>query len=133
MITNIPQSSVLLTYKGKILLITPDVNLETGVSVKPWSLIGGQTINKETSKQVIQRKIKSATKLDFENIELLPSKNKNRNFFYIELTDNQVNSIERRDNEKLEFFTLKELDKLNLNETTALLFNEYREEVEKIV
>lgn len=127
-------SSVILTYKGKILLLSPDLDA-SGVSQHIWCLIGGKKVDGQSHEQTIYRKIKYTTKLELKNIRLLaPSLHKDpgKYFYHGELTDNDVNCIERREGERLEFYTLVELEKLTLTEATELLLEEYKNAVKEL-
>lgn len=128
-------SSVLLTYKGKILLSSPDLPI-AGPKPQSWCLIGGKKPDEQSPEQTIQKRIKYITKLELKNINLLsPSLHKNHGeyFYYGQLSDSDVNSIERREGERLEFFTLIELEKLTLTEATEGLLSEYKNAVEELL
>ena len=121
-----------------MLLLSPDMPT-TGTPQHLWRLISGEKEDPESFEQAICRKIKHTTKLELTNIQLLSpaAHNKGRpykgkHFYHGELTDNDVNSIERREGQRLEFFTLVELEKLTLTEATHGLLNEYRNAVEKL-
>lgn len=133
MINRSSSSSILLTYKGKILLLSSD--FPTGVRQNLWCLIGGQKSDVESFEQTIQRKIKYTTKLELKNICLLPQaphKDKSKCFYQGELTDKDVNSIERREGQRLEFFTLVEIEKLLLTEATQDILNEYKNAIAQL-
>lgn len=126
-------SSVVLTYKGKILLLSPDIP-----SVNPtkflWGFISGQKTASESSIQTIHRKVKQATKLDLKNIKLVSVESSESECIYHgELSDIDVNSIERKEGLRLEFYTLRELQKLNLTEDTEGFLNDHKETVEELL
>lgn len=128
-------SSILLTYKGKILLSSPDLPV-AGLKQQSWCLIGGKKPDEQSPEQTIQKRIKYITKLELKNINLLsPSLHENHGeyFYHGQLSDNDVNSIERREGERLEFFTLGELGKLSLTEATEGLLTEYKNAVEELL
>lgn len=128
-------SCVLLTYKGKILLLSPDLD-PNSLEQRSWCLIGGENVDAESFEQTIYRKIKYTTKLELKNIHLLSSslhKNHDKYFYHGELTDNDVNLMERREGQRLEFFTLVELKKLSLTGATELFLAEYKNAVEELL
>ena len=131
-ITNFPSSAIALTYKGKLLLLSPDIDAQ-GVEQSLWRFIGGIIKDPESSEQTIQRKVKYTTKLKLKNIQRLSSARRRAHFYHGELTDDDVNSIERREGERLEFYTLNELEKLTLTETTGEFLAEYKSTVEKLL
>ncbi len=106
----------------------------TGPPQLLWRLISGEKEDPESFEQAICRRIKHTTKLELTNIQLLSSAThkKGKHFYHGELTDKDVNSIERREGQRLEFFTLSELEKLTLTSATEGLLNEYRNTVEKL-
>ena len=117
----------------------------TGAPQLLWRLISGEKEDPESFEEAICRRIKQTTKLELTNIQLLSppasqaralragsATRKNKHFFHGELTDNDVNSIERREGQRLEFFTLVELKKLPITPATEGLLNEYRNTVEKL-
>jgi hypothetical protein len=116
-----------------MLLLSPDMPT-TGPPQLLWRLISGEKEDPESFEQAICRRIKHTTKLELTNIQLLSSAThkKGKHFYHGELTDKDVNSIERREGQRLEFFTLSELEKLTLTSATEGLLNEYRNTVEKL-
>lgn len=115
-----------------MLLLSPDIPT-TGTPQHLWRLISGEKADPESFEEAICRRIKHTTKLELTNIQLLSSaRNKRSHFYHGELTDKDVNSIERREGQRLEFFTLVELEKLPMTEATHGLLNEYRNTVEKL-
>lgn len=134
MINSPASSSILLTYKGKLLLSSPDLN-SSGIPQDSWSLIGGKKVEAESFEQAIRRKIKYATKLELKNIQPLTDAagSSGKCFYHGELTDNDVNAIERREGERLEFFTLPEAEKLTLTEMTQEILTDYKNQLEELL
>lgn len=108
----IPQSLILLTYKGKILLMHK-TNGALDKIAHPWCLIGGFPKNKESFENAINRAVKSETGLKIENVECISEFR-----YYAELTDDNINKIQREEFQLLDFFSLKDLQKLLLSDST---------------
>ena len=64
---------------------------------------------------------------------VIPSDNKNTYFYHAKLTDSNVNLIERAEGQELQFFDLKELDKLQLTASTNLFFVRNKGTVEELL
>lgn len=135
MVDNSSLSSIVLTYKGKILLFSLDLD-QNGVQQDAWSFIGVKKVNDETFKEAICKKVKSITKLSLDSVELLNSSgfnNKKKHLYHKQLTDENVNKMERREGQRLQFFTLRELEKIALGEQTGMLLQEYKDEVKNLL
>lgn len=128
------ESLILLTYKEKILLMIKGYASNSRVE-KIWRMIGGAKENSESFEKAIVRKIKEEMNIEIVDVKLLlvsPSDNKNIYFYHGKLTDNNVNFMEREEGQELQFFDLKELDKLQLATSTNLFFTKYRNAVEEL-
>lgn len=128
-------SSVLLIYKGKVLLYSPDIDL-SGLQKDNWSVIFITKTNSDKLEETISRKVKYVTQLSLNSIKPLVAglQDKNRKPLYFQkLTDEHVNLIERREGQRLQFFTYNELDKIDLGEQTSNLFEEYKTEVRDLL
>lgn len=108
----ISSSLILLTYKGKILLM----HKKSGVMDEekhPWCLIGGIRENKESSEAAISRRVEKETGIKIENVELISEFR-----YHAALTDDNINNMQRAENQLLDFFTIKDLQKLFLVDST---------------
>ncbi len=135
MIHKLNESLILLTYKEKILLMIKGHVFNSGIQ-KIWRLIGGEKGNKESFEKTITRCIKEEMNIKISEVKLLsvsPSDNKNTYFYHGKLTDNNVNLIERSEGQELQFFDLKELDKIQLATSTNLFFTQNRNAVEELL
>ncbi len=135
MIRKINESLILLTYKEKILLMIRDYVFNSGVQ-KIWRMIGGEKGQDESCEKTITRCIKEEMNIKISDVKLLlvvPFDNKNTYFYHGKLTDNNVNLIERAEGQELQFFDLKELDKLQLTTSANLFFTQNRNIVEELL
>lgn len=135
MIRKLNESLILLTYKEKILLMIRNYVFNSGLA-KIWRMIGGEKGNNESFEKTIARYIKEEMNIKISGIKLLlvaPSNDKNTYFYHGKLTDNNVNLIERSEGQELQFFDLKELDKLQLSASTNLFFIQNRNAVEELL
>lgn len=101
-----------------------------------WSFIGVKKVTAETFKEAIYKKVKYITKLSLDSMKLLNSSgfdNKRKHLYHQQLTDENVNRIERREGQRLQFFTLSELEKIDLGEQTGMLLAEYKNEVKSLL
>jgi len=128
-------SSVILIYKGKVLLYSPDIDL-SGVQKDNWSVIFITKTNSDKLEETISRKVKYVTQLTLNSIKPLVvdfQDKKRKPLYFQKLTDEHVNLIERREGQRLQFFTYNELDKIDLGEQTSNLFEEYKTEVRDLL
>ena len=128
------QSIILLTYKGKVLLMHKDYILAT-LGVDPWHFIFGVKEKNESSEETIHREVKKETGIQLKSIEFLSSSDdhdEKKYFYHTYLTDDNVNNIVRQDGKILEFFSLKELDSLSLSMVTKLLLQRHKNVLEKV-
>ncbi len=107
---------ILISYKSKLLLKSIDSPFEKGA----WGLIGEEGAWSRPPIDSAIDIVKKTTKLNIKVIHKLPLKNEKLKYiFCVKLTDKNVNSIVRDENQRLEFYTLREAEKLNLTTTTG--------------
>lgn len=104
---------ILLTYKGKVLLMHKQ-NSVIDEEKHPWSLIAGIKDGKETFEKTLARRVHKEAGIKIENIEYV-----SEFYYHARLTDDNVNHIQRSENQLLDFFALKETKKLLLSRETA--------------
>jgi ADP-ribose pyrophosphatase YjhB (NUDIX family) len=135
MLQKLDESLVLLTYKEKILLTIKNYIINSGTQ-KTWSLIGGEKKTDESLEKTVIRNIKEDMKIEVGDIKFLlvaPSDNKNTYFYHGKLTDNNVNLIERAEGQELQFFDLKELNKIRLTSSADSFFTQNRNIIEELL
>jgi len=129
------ESLILLTYKEKILLMIRNYVFNSGLK-KIWCMIGGKKENNESFEKTIVRKIKEEMNIEVSDVKFLLvslSNDKDIHFYHGKLTDNNVNRIERAEGQELQFFNLKELDRLQLVASANLFFTRHRSAVEELL
>ncbi|MBI2074789.1 MAG: NUDIX domain-containing protein [Candidatus Levybacteria bacterium] len=113
------QSLILLTYKGKVLLMHK-TNSPIDKEKHPWCLIGAIKDKKESFENAMSRRVEKETGIKIEKVEFV-----SKSCYHARLTDDNVNKMERAENQLLYFFTLKELKKLFLSNTTAQFISKH--------
>lgn len=103
---NDPRSLILLTYKGKVLL-THRRKGPGDEEKHPWSFISGARGEKELG-------------IKIENVECI-----SESYYHAKLTDDNVNRIERAENQILEFFSPRELESLPLTDSTRQFISKH--------
>lgn len=108
----ISPSLVLLAYKGKVLLMRKQ---ESSIDVKkhPWSFISALKREDESFEIAVSRGVQKETGLKIVNIEFV-----SKYCYFAKLTDDDVNNINRTENQLLNFFSTNELKKLILSSAT---------------
>ncbi len=80
----------------------------------PWTLIGGIKEKRESYEAAMARRVKKEAGIKLESVEYVADY-----CYHASLTDDNVNNIQRAEGQLLDFFTLKELQKLTLAAPTA--------------
>lgn len=113
-----PLSLILLTYKGKILLMHK-TNGPRDEENHPWSFIGEACEKRESFENALVRRVEKEAGIKIENVEFV-----SESCYHARLTDENVNNIQRAENQLLDFFSLEELDKLFLSKPTRQLISQ---------
>lgn len=116
---NVSPSLILLTYKGKALLMHKQ-NSVIDEEKHPWSFIGGIKENRESFENALSRRVEKEMGIKIENVEFV-----SESCYHARLTDDNVNKIQRAENQLLDFFTLKEVHKLFLSIQTAQFISKH--------
>jgi hypothetical protein len=112
---------ILLTYKNKILLM----HKQNGVldpDRHPWNLITVAKNKNFTLDISLKNQVHKEMGIIIENIEII-----SENYYHSRLTDKNVNSIQRSEHQLLDFFTLKETEKLYLSDEASKFILAYPE------
>src|ERR1035437_162412 len=110
---------ILLTYKGKVLLMHKEKSV-IDEEKHPWCLIGGIKGKKESFEQALSRRVQNETGIKIVNIEYV-----SEFCYHASLTDDNVNQIQRKEHQLLDFFTPRELSKLFLANSTQVFLTKH--------
>lgn len=124
-------SSIVLVYKGKLLMLLHDTNPEVydnpqNTNASHWGFLTVKRENGQSLESSILTKVESVTGIKLKEIvqlAMVQGEEKSEYFFQAKLTDENVNNMLRANNRVLQFFSLKEVLKLNL-ETISKKFVE---------
>lgn len=119
MADNILPGLILLTYKGKALLMNRK-NSAIDEEKHPWCFISAVKEKSETFEKAIERRVEKETGIRIENIEQLSEL-----FYHADLTDDNVNKMKRAENQLLDFFNLREINKLFLTHSSKDLIQRH--------
>ena len=105
-------SLILLTYKGKVLLM---YRSDSAIDVQKheWCLIGGEKGKDESFEEAMTRRVEKEANIKIDEVEFV-----SKNCYHARLTDDNVNNIKREERQLLDFFTLREIQNLSLTEAT---------------
>lgn len=103
---------ILLTYKGKALLM---YRTDSAIDAKQheWCFIGGEKDDEESFEEAMARRVEKEAGIKVEEVERV-----SENFYHARLTDDNVNNIKRDERQLLDFFNLREVQKLPLSKST---------------
>ncbi len=79
-----------------------------------WSFIAGDKQSKEPIKNTLVKRVEKEMGIKIQEVECLSD-----TYYHARLTDENVNQIKRAEDQLLDFFTLKDLQKLSLSNQTA--------------
>lgn len=102
--------------------------------ITDWSFIGGVKENNKSSEETIYRDVERETSIKLKGVELVSDvfyNNSRKHFYFAKLTDENVNDMKREDGQTLDFFNLRELDRLNLTASTKLFVVKHRDLLEQ--
>ena len=116
---NLSPSLILLTYKGKVLLMHKQKNAIDEEN-HPWCLIGGIKQKKESFEEALRRRVEKETGVKIENVEFISDF-----CYHASLTDDNVNQMQRQEFQLLDFFTPRELSKLYLANSTEKFITQH--------
>ncbi len=110
---------ILLTYKNKVLLM----HKQNGVldfEKHPWNLVTVVKNKNFPFEKALKNQVYKEMGIIIENIETI-----SENYYHVRLTDKNVNDIQRSEHQLLDFFTLKETDKLDLSDEASRVISAY--------
>lgn len=108
----VSRSLILLTYKGKVLLMNKN-NGPMDTSKHAWTFIEGTGNEKGSFEKALIKQVEHEMGIKIDNVEQV-----SESYYHAILTDDNVNNIERSDNQLLDFFNPRELDDLLLSAPT---------------
>ena len=85
----------------------------------PWTLIEG-VFNVKELEQALIKKVEREMGIKIDNIERVAESH-----YHAQLTDDNVNNIDRSEGQLLDFFTLRELDNLKLSDSTSSFISKH--------
>lgn len=103
------QNQVLVIYKNKVLLSAPDMPMQKC----EWDFISKRTIQIRCVYQFVESTSKQT-------------------LAYIKLSDDNVNSLQRKNGQRMEFYSISEVEKLPLSEQALKLFILFKLEMLKL-
>ncbi len=127
-------SRILLTYKGKVLLTVTENNPNALQNVI-WRFIGGMKQKNKSQEETITKLVEKETSIKLVSVEFLSSEsveNSIEHHYCAQLTDEDVNNMERAEGQLINFFTFSEIEKLPLSASTKLFITKHRDFLENI-
>jgi 8-oxo-dGTP pyrophosphatase MutT (NUDIX family) len=116
---NVSSGLILLTYKGKVLLMHKEKSV-IDEEKHPWCLIGGIRQANESFEQTLRRRVQNETGIKIEKVEAV-----SEFYYHASLTDDNVNKMQRKEHQLLDFFTPRELSKLFLANSTQQFISKH--------
>ena len=111
---------ILLTYKGKVLLMHKQKSV-VDEEKHPWCFIEAVKDEKESFENALSRTVEEEAGIRIDNVEYV-----SESCYHAKLTDDNVNNIKRGENQLLDFFNPRELKKLFLSKPTQEFISRHR-------
>lgn len=124
---------ILLTYKGKVLLVLHET-IPTIMEKNIWRFIGKVKEKDKSFEETISSEVEKETGIKLTGVEFLSSalyNDQKKYFYHAALTDDNVNNIKRGERQLLQFFSLRELEKLPLTISTRQLVIKHKDLIGK--
>lgn len=86
----------------------------------PWCFIGAVKGKDESFEKAMARRVEKETGIRIENVKHLSNL-----FYHADLTDDNVNKMKRAENQLLDFFSLREINKLILTNSSKDLVQRF--------
>lgn len=125
---------ILLTYKGKVLLLQQE-NILDSHNDNEWHFIEKSKTKDKLAEKTIIEEVFRETQLKLDGVTLLSkelSSDTIHYLFHARLNDKHVNSIERAEGRVLQFFSIPELSKLKIQSATKSFFQKNRALIEHL-
>ncbi|HLD01777.1 MAG TPA: NUDIX domain-containing protein [Patescibacteria group bacterium] len=129
MFNTLDGSVILLTYKGKILLITQNNN-QLRPTQETWCFISGVKEDSQSFEEAIVRRVANLTHIELPQVELLSRwvyRERKKYFYRAQLTDKDVNNIFRDEWQAIDFFTAQEIGKMQLTNLTKIFMEKHKD------
>lgn len=134
MTTNVDASVILLTYKGKVLLLLEE-NTPIRSKLDVWTFISGVKKKTDSFEKAIIRKVDAEMQIKLPAVAFLSNwtyDGKKKYFYHAQLTDKDVNNIQRSEARTIDFFTLKEIEKMQLDPLTKLFVAKHKDFLDRL-
>lgn len=122
---------IVLTYKRKILLKRQE-DYSASSNKNNWSFIDTK-VNQDSFEHAILRRVEKEMSITLPSVTLLSSLFDDlmrKNFYHAELTDKNVNEINRHEGQELQFFSMREVETLLLAESSKTLLSQCKKMLE---
>ncbi len=110
---------ILLTYKNKVLLMHKQEGV-LDLEKHAWELISVIRNQNHSLEQTLISRVQEEMGITLENVERITE-----NYYHARLTDKNVNNIQRSEHQLLDFFTLKETERLFLSHASSKFISTY--------
>ncbi|EKD64962.1 MAG: hypothetical protein ACD_50C00231G0006 [uncultured bacterium] len=124
---------ILLKYRGKILLTAKENNL---IDLKNflWNFIGGVKEQNKSELETIIKLVENETGIKLPSAHFLSRqriKDITEYFYFAELSDDNVNNMERLEGRLISFYSFSEIKKLLLTDSTKLFISKHGDILEQ--
>lgn len=132
MAVKIESGLILLTYKGKVLLMLKN---KPALLSHLWRFIAVDKEDGKTFEELLSSRVNREMSVRISSIEFISKiryDGTTKYFYHARLTDKDVNTIERAEGQDINFYSTNELDSLPVTASTKLFIIKHRDLIRDI-
>jgi ADP-ribose pyrophosphatase YjhB (NUDIX family) len=127
------QVNIILTYKGKVLIMHTENN-PLLLNEVVWRFIGRNREKGKTMEETILREVEKQTGIKLNAVDFLSTLTEDgiqKHFYHGKLTDSNVNNMKRDQGQTIQFYTMHELEKIPLSPSTKKFISQHHDIFQK--
>ncbi|HRN95856.1 MAG TPA: NUDIX hydrolase [Candidatus Levybacteria bacterium] len=127
------QVNIILTYKGKVLVMHTENN-PLLLNEVVWRFIGRNREKGKSMEETILREVEKQTGIKLSHIEFLSTIQEDtiqKHFYHGRLTDTNVNNMNRDRGQTIQFYSMRELEKIPLSSSTKKFISQHHDIFER--
>jgi ADP-ribose pyrophosphatase YjhB (NUDIX family) len=133
MATVLEHVNIILTYKGKVLVMHTENN-PLLLNEVVWRFIGRNREKGKSMEETILREVEKQTGIKLSHVEFLSTIEEDdtqKHFYHGRLTDSNVNNMNRDQGQTIQFYSMRELEKIPLTPATKKFISQHSNVFEK--
>ena len=128
------QVNIILTYKGKVLVMHTENN-PLLLNEVVWRFIGRNREKGKSMEETILREVEKQTGIKLSSIDFLSTIEEDdtqKHFYHGRLSDSNVNNMNRDQGQTIQFYSMRELEKIPLTPSTRKFITQHSNIFERV-